>query len=141
MSNRYEELVPHNAVKLIATDSTGDKLRYASAEKVRIRKVAVHVGATEATACVIKFDKRPTFGSDTSRGDGDMAVLNIPASDKAGKVIYVDLNDERVTLEPGEEMVAQVTTASTGDKAVQVEVLFDRVAEVDANLADTEASS
>jgi hypothetical protein len=137
---RYKELVPSNAVKLIATTSAADVLRYSSSQKVVIRKLAAHVSGTNAEAVVIKFDKRPTLGSDSGRGDGDMGSISLPASNEQGK-IYVDTPASRLTLEPGEEMVAQVTTASCCDKPCIIEVLIDSDAEVDGNFSDVVESA
>ena len=58
-------------------------------------------GAT--TTPVVKFDRRPTAGSDTGRGDGDIAnfVLGTTA---AGKVLY-DKAAVGTVLMPGDEVV------------------------------------
>jgi len=76
-----------------------------------IRAVAlVFTTAVDATGQV-SFDKRPTVGSDTGRGNGDVAVINYTSTTGAqGKVVYKEgLNIE---IAPGEEVVAQVTDAT-----------------------------
>ena len=140
MSNEYIILEPHNAVKLIATDSAADVLRYVVPFKCELRQIQAHVLGTEATALVVKADKRPTAGSDTGRGDGDLGSITFGASNLQGKVL-TDTPTSRLTLDRGEEMVLQVTTASTCDKAVAFEVLVERIAEVDGNNSDISESA
>jgi hypothetical protein len=77
------------------------------------------VGASIADANV-KFDKRPTAGSATLRGDGDIAdfKLGVTGGSALGDVMY-DLVGQGTTLEPGQEVVVEVVTgiatnASTG---------------------------
>ena len=128
MAKTYFELEQNSAVKLVATDSTADVLNYTAPFKCKIREIQAHVTGTEATACVIKFDKQPTAGSATGRGDGDLGSITFAASNLQGTVL-VDKPATRLTLEPGEQMVAQVTTASSADKAVVIHVLVDRIDE------------
>jgi len=68
---------------------------------------------------VVKFDKRPTAGSDTNRGDGDVGTLTLSATAAAGKAYYedTDYKDDGTgswvgTLNEGDQVVVQVTTAS-----------------------------
>lgn len=136
----YEELVPHNAVKLIATNSTGDVLKYVPPYKVAIRKIVADVTGTEATSLVLALDKRPTAGSDTSRGAADLGSLTFAASNLQGKQV-VDTPSSLLTLTPGEEAVLEVTTASSSDKAVVITLLVDKISEVDANLSDRSESA
>lgn len=65
---------------------------------------------------VVKMDKRPGKGSDTDRGDGDCGVITIPTGIAATKVVYKALSPP-VDLNPGEEVVPQVTTAAAGGGA------------------------
>jgi len=57
---------------------------------------------------VVKFDKRPTAGSDTSRGDGDIANFACSTT-AAGKHLY-DEAAQGTVLEPGEEVVVELAT-------------------------------
>lgn len=63
----------------------------------------------------IKFDKRPTAGSDTARGDGDIGDINLGVAgvSDVGDVAY-DLVARGTTLEPGQEVVVQIVTAVAG---------------------------
>ena len=62
-----------------------------------------------------KFDIRPTAGSDVSRGDGDAGSLDCTGA-TAGQVLYDDTYAGLV-LNPGEEVVCQMTTRSEGTAA------------------------
>ena len=105
--SKYERVVASAA----ALSSTGDKGAFAPGMVPHIvRAVAAVIKTVPAAAGVLKFDKRPTAGSDTGRGDGDVAVINLATSHTAGTVVYKDgLN---ALIKPGEEVVAEVTTAT-----------------------------
>ena len=70
-------------------------------------------GAT--TTPVVKFDKRPTAGSDTSRGDGDIANFALSTT-AAGKQMY-DEAGQGTVLSPGEEVVVELATRPVGSPA------------------------
>ncbi len=83
------------------------------------RCMVVYAGALVTEGCagststpVVKFDKRPTGGSDTDRGDGDIGELNLQTT-PAGKLM-VDQVAFGQELQPGEEVVVQLTTAAVG---------------------------
>jgi hypothetical protein len=103
-----------------------------------VRIVALVAVVTNALggAGVIKFDKRPTYGSDTGRGDGDVGSLALPDTTAIGVVIYKEVN---ITLNPGQQVVAEVTDATAGsdtaDVYIVVEYLPDRPANFSAMLA------
>ena len=65
----------------------------------------VHAGTTPG---VLDFDKRPTAGSDASRGAADVAHFMLGTT-ATGKVLYDEVG-KGVTLEPGQEVVVQLTT-------------------------------
>ena len=76
------------------------------------------------TIPVVKFDRRPTAGSDDSRGDGDVGTITLSATAAAGKAYYenTDYKEDATgywvdTLNEGDEVVVQVTTASAGNGA------------------------
>jgi hypothetical protein len=60
---------------------------------------------------VVKFDLRVTAGSDTGRGDGDIATLNMGVT-AVGKYLY-DLVAVDTELEPGDEIFVQISVAPT----------------------------
>lgn len=89
--------------------------------------------ATVGTAGVLKFDRRITTGSDTGRGDGDVGTCAIAAL-AAGKVVI-----NRVTpidLNPGDQVVPEVTTAVGTSGAGRHFLLYRQREEIAANLGD-----
>lgn len=120
--------------------STGDKARWAPGlAPVIVRQVAVIVNAAPGDAGVVKIDKRPTYGSDTSRGDGDGGVINMLTSHAAGNVIYKSgLN---VTVNPGQELVAEVTDASANVNSAQIVLLVEPSPEQPANISAMKATT
>jgi len=89
------------------------------------------------TTPIVDFDLRPTAGSDASRGAADIAHL-ILSTTAAGKVMY-DRVALGTVLEPGEEVVVELKTASTGDGKtghVKPFLLVKQIPEVLGNLAD-----
>jgi len=107
--------------------STGDKARWAPIFPTTIRFVALLLNAIPGDAGVVKGDIRPTFGSDTNRGDGDAFVINLATSHVAGGMVYKEVN---VTLQPGQELVVECTDASASVSAAKmslwVETVYDR---------------
>jgi hypothetical protein len=91
-------------------------------------------GAT--TTPVVKYDKRPTAGSDTSRGDGDIATF-VLSTTAAGKVMY-DEAAVGTELNPGDEVIVELATQATGTGAaghVRPFLLVEYLPETKANLA------
>ena len=89
---------------------------------------------------VVKFDKRVTAGSDTSRTDGTLGALTLSTT-AAGKMMYdtVARGEAAGILEPGEEVVVQLVTSATGTGAaghIRPVLLVKYWAETAANLAD-----
>lgn len=102
--------------------------------------VVTEVCAGSTSTPVVKFDKRPTAGSDgsgaTARGDGDIANL-VLATTVAGKVIY-DRVAKGTVLEPGQEVMVQLVTAAVGTPTGHIKpfLLVKQVPETIANLAN-----
>ena len=91
---------------------------------------------------VVAFDKRPTAGSDGSRGAADIANF-VCGTTAAGKVLY-DLVAVGTVLQPGDEVIVQLVTAAVGvGKAghfvpfLMVEVLPETI----ANMTDMVATA
>ena len=97
------------------------------------------VGATATP--VVKFDKRPTAGSDTARGDGDIANF-VMSTTAAGKNLY-DEAAQGTILYPGEEVVVQLVTQPVGSPAGHFipALLVKHIPETQANLSDTVATA
>jgi hypothetical protein len=85
---------------------------------------------------IVDFDKRPTAGSNASRGAADIGHLLLDTT-AAGKVMY-DKAAKGTLLEPGEEVVFEIAQRPTDAAAGHCRpyLLVKPVAETDANLAD-----
>ena len=96
------------------------------------------VGAIITTAiqgaCVVKFDRRVTKGSDTGRGDGDVGILTIPDGTAVGKQVISD--NTRVDLNPGDQVVPEVTSAAATAGGAHYFIHYIPRAETIANLSD-----
>jgi hypothetical protein len=79
---------------------------------IRAACTVTEVCAGSTSTPVVAFDKRPTAGSDTSRGAADVANFALSTT-AAGKVMY-DEGGAGVALEPGNEVVVQLVTAAVG---------------------------
>jgi hypothetical protein len=84
----------------------------------------------------IKFDKRPTAGSDDDRTDGTLGYVIVPAGN-LGKCYYdrVAAGVAAGILSPGDEVVVQVMASSATGK-VQPILVVDMLPETMANLTD-----
>lgn len=128
--SKYEVIV----AKDIDLGTTGDKGDWAPGFVPHyIRAVAVVVTNTIGAAGVVKFDKRPTAGIDTSRGDGDVAVVNLATTHDEGEVVYKgELN---VLIKPGEEVVVEVTDLTAASDTAHVILYVEPTWEVPGNNA------
>jgi len=120
--------------------ATGDKAFFQipfRCQVVLAGVVVTEVCAGSSTTPVVKFDLRPTAGSDTDRGDGDIANL-VLSTTAAGKVMY-DEDAVGDVLEPGEEVVVELATAAVGGSPtghVRPFLLVEYLPETLANLSD-----
>lgn len=86
--------------------------------KVAVHRAEVEIkeGLAGATGTArIKFDLRPTAGSDTDRGDGDIGDLNLGVTGVSaqGERAY-DKVAFGTALEPGEEVVVEAVATTYG---------------------------
>ncbi len=89
------------------------------------------------TTPAVKFDKRPTGGGDGSRGDGDIGDFALGTT-AAGKLM-IDRVAESQSLNPGEQVVVQLTVQATGVGAaghVHPILVVEPLDEMPANLAN-----
>ncbi len=118
-------------------DSTGDKMTFTPATPVNIVRwgviadTLIDVGA----GMTIKADHRPTAGSDSSRGDGDVGDITVTADISQGTGAYTEecataagtAVPGKFEVDPGEQVVFQVTdaadTSGTGHIFVEYELL------------------
>ncbi len=101
---------------------------------VMIHGIFAAVGNTIAAAGVLKCDKRPTFGSDSSRGDGDLGVITFATSHTGGKVVY-HLLAAPIKLSPGEQAVFEVTDATGASDVADIGLLMSPSWERPANIS------
>lgn len=122
-------------VSNLATNSTADIATFPVPYKAKVRMVwaLVNGSSSHATAFVIKFDKRITAGSDTGRGDGDIGTVSKTAgSSQQGKFLY-EIPSTLVTVEEGDQIIAQVTTANGDACVVDVGIDLERIPEEPGN--------
>jgi hypothetical protein len=128
--------------------STGDKGVFTIPFKCSIIKAGCIVTENcsgAVTTPVVKFDKRPTAGSDVGRGDGDIAEIKLSTT-IAGKVMY-DRVAEGTNLVPGEEVVVELTTAAmqgeatSGTGEIRPFLYVEYLPEVTANLTKMVATA
>lgn len=105
-------------------------------EVVRAQLVVTETCAGSSTTPVVDFDKRPTAGSDTNRGAADIAHF-VMATTAQGKVLY-DEAALGTVLEPGDEVVVQLTTAAVGTPTghFRPQLLVKMIPETKANMSD-----
>lgn len=116
----------------ITLATTGDKTNWVPGKFPHyIRGVALVAKTAGAEVGVVKLDKRPTAGSDAGRGDGDVAVLNVPNPLAQGKVLMK--SNMRVLIKPGEEVMVEVTDAVAGITSCDVVLLVEVSPEVPGN--------
>ncbi len=105
--------------------ATGDKFTWTAFHPMQVSRVGVLVTVTIdydtiTTACVVAFDRRVTYGSDTGRVE--MGRVTIPQGTKAGTVIYVDIpngqdNDSGEVIAGG-QVVCETVVAGLGGTEV-----------------------
>jgi len=120
--------------------TTGDKLFIDVPFKCYVYRACVLLNAAPGDAGIVKFDKRPTYASDTGRGDGDVEVVNLKTSMVAGDVAFSDAS-ANVALEPGEQVVVEVTDASAAVTLARAWLLVREVPETPANMTNMKDGS
>lgn len=126
------EVRMNGATVTIAT--TGDKATWNPGKFPHYVRGAMLVAKTAgAEVGVVKFDKRITAGSDAGRGDGDVAILNVPNPFAQGRVLVKE--NIRVLVRPGEEVVAEVTDAVAGITSCDLILIVEVCPEIADNIA------
>ncbi len=106
--------------------ATGDIMTWTAFHPMQVSRVGVLVTVTidydnvAPTPCVVAFDRRVTYGSDTGRVE--MGRVTIPQATKSGTVIYVDIpngdgNDTGEVIAGG-QVVAEIVVAGLGTTEV-----------------------
>ncbi len=117
---------------IVALDGTGDVFTLTPGQPINIIRwgiiptTALDVGG----GMVVKADFRPTAGSDSGRGDGDVGDITLSTDEDValGAGLFTDEvsgagNKSPFLVDPGEQVVWQVTDAAdtTGDGVIFVE--------------------
>lgn len=120
--------------------TTGDKAEFTFGFVPHvIRGVAILLNAVPGDAGIVKFDKRPTYESDTGRGDGDVAVINLATTHAAGNVVFKD--KLAVEIKAGEQVVVEVTDASAAVTVARAVLFVEPKWETRANRAIMKATT
>lgn len=120
-------------------DTAGDKATFTIPQKCEVLRAQLVVTSTDAGGGTVKFDKRPKAGSDTGRGDGDVAVLTIPASDQQGKVLFEEPSSH-IILEAGDQVVVEVTSDPGAGATMVPQLILLYIPETTENQADMSAA-
>jgi hypothetical protein len=119
-------------------NSAADKVSFPMPCPVKLVRVGLILLTTDAGGATIKFDKRVTAGSDTSRVSGGVATLTLPASNEQGKYLEKQLKDSSsVLLACGDEIVVNVTSEGAAANSFAVAVVeYFRIQENVLNQSD-----
>lgn len=129
--NQTEERI--SAVAGVSMASLADVATWAPGKFPHYVRGAMLVAKTAGAATgVLKFDKRVTAGSDVGRGDGDVAILNIPNPLAQGAVLVKE--NIRVLIRPGEEVVAEVTDVVAGITVADIILVVEVCPEIADNI-------
>ncbi len=105
--------------------ATGDLSVWTAIHPMQVARVGVLVTVTIdydtiTTACVVAFDRRPTYGSDTGRVE--MGRVTIPQATKSGTVIYLDIpngqDNDPGEIAAGGQVVSEIVVAGLGGTEV-----------------------
>lgn len=105
--------------------ATGDKSVWTAYHPMQVSRVGVLITVainydTLTTACVVAFDRRVTYGSDTGRVE--MGRVTIPDATPIGAVIYLDIpnaqGNDLGEVAAGGQVVAEVVTQGAGGTEV-----------------------
>lgn len=121
---------------------TGDVGKFVIPFKCEVLYSALVVTEGMGGTPELKFDHRPTAGSDADRGDGDIGDINLGVSGVSdeGEVAY-DRVAEGTALEPGEEVVLEIVTAATAQGKVWPQLVVAYVPETFENLSNMQETA
>lgn len=116
----------------LAVNSTGDKFTFTPGQPVDILRWGIIADALidVGVGMAIKADHRPTAGSDTGRGDGNVGDITITVDLAQGAGLFTEdvsgvANKTPFQVDPGEQVVFEVTDAAdtAGTAIIFVEYL------------------
>src|SRR5260221_29911 len=99
LQTRYSAVVDLNAAAL------KDTIRFSHPAK--IVAAGLIILGSDAGGATVKFSKASAGASITA--SGNVAIINVPASNSMGKEIYANLNDSSIELLGAQEVQIEVT--------------------------------
>lgn len=117
--------------------ATGDGMIFTPAQPIDVYRFIIIADALidVGAGMVVTLDHRPTAGSDTSRVT--IATMTISADIAAGAGAYVTMDaDEPFEVNPGEELVVEVTNAADTAGTFKPAVAYQRRAFVGTRIAN-----
>jgi hypothetical protein len=124
----YTHQKEYHRANAVALQGTGVKTTFSPGVRpFKLRSVAVVVTLQNTvTPPVLTIKRRPTAGSAT--GEVTVTTLTVPLARLPGEIVYKNGLDE--TVSPGEQLVADLTTASTagaGDIVLEFDPKWDQL--------------
>lgn len=123
----------------VAFQTAADKALCRIFKAITVKRIGVLITtAVTVTAAVLDFDRRVTPGSDTGRVSSGVGRITAPVTGSAiGQVVYKNVS---VDLNPGDEVVFELVTASTAGGGIPIMEYIDRPEEP-ANFTEMVASA
>ena len=126
----------HKAQQFVDLNGTGDKAAFCFPKGAEIIEVNIGVVGDDAGGGTVKFDKLLA----STRGDGDIAEITIPASDVSGQVLQ-EVPSSLTIVEPGAVVVVEVTAESfAGATNAVVEVVWKDLGAYNANYDNVDSA-
>ncbi|MFZ5773073.1 MAG: hypothetical protein ACOY4W_16760 [Thermodesulfobacteriota bacterium] len=141
----FDLIGTESAAGLALTQAAGDLAVFPIPFKCILLYSALAITTTcggDTTKPQVKMDIRPTAGSDTGRGDGDAGSFDLGTM-AGGKFVYW-MPGTRVELEPGQEVVMQLSQIAAGTGAAGAArpvLVVEHAAEAWANLDSAVAAT
>jgi len=124
------------------TDEAGDIGKFVIPYKCEVHIAQLVVTEGMGGTPRLKFDHRPTAGSNTARGEGDIGDINLGVTGVSaeGDVAYDEVAKGTI-LDPGDEVVVRVVTGATGQGTVWPQLLVKYMPETPANISSMQATA
>lgn len=146
-SGKYEvQMLKSTGEAAVDLTSTGDKALWGPMFVPHVvHAAAIGLNGTPGDAGVVKFDLRPTIGSDTSRTDGTVATINLATTHTftagSGQPVVYHQVSSPVTVYPGQTVVAEVTDASAVADGARIVLWVEPVYETPGNIVGLSTST
>lgn len=117
--------------QLIEINTAADKAAWCFEGGVEILRVLVAPLGTDAGGATVKFDSL----QGSTRGDGDVGAVVIPASNQQGQIIYDIPTNGQIKLAPGASVIAEVTAEDVTGLPAVVKIVYRELGELPQNTA------